>query len=83
MRGGLPRHPSANGALESFHMGCPGAVQQVSIVPQKESMKGASHNSQRGKTSTALRLRFVHEGAVMHRNYNLSRLLIHALTSDA
>ena len=49
MRGGLPRHLSANGALESFHMGCPGAVQQVPIVPQKEPLKGASHISQREK----------------------------------
>ena len=61
MRGGLPWHPSSNGALESFHMGCPGAAQQVSIVPHKESLKGASLNSQRGKTSMSLRLRYVHE----------------------
>ena len=83
MRGGLPWHPSSNGALESFHMGCPGAAQQISIVPQKESLKGASHNSQRGKTSMALTFLSVHEGAVMHRNYNLSQLLIRAVTSDA
>ena len=83
MRGGIPWHRSSNGALESFHMGCPGADQQVSIVPQKESLKGAFHNSQRGKTSMALRFRSVHEGAVMHRNSNLSQRLILAVTSDA
>ena len=83
MRGGLPWHPSSNGALESFNTGCFGAAQQVSIVPQKESLKGASHNSQRGKTSMALRLRSVHEGAVMHRNSNLSQHLILPVTSDA
>ena len=83
MRGGLPRHHSSNSALESFRMGCPGIVQQVSIVPQKESLKGAFHNSQRGKTSMALRFRSVHEGAVMHRNSNLSQRRILALTSDA
>ena len=83
MRGGLPRHPSANGALESFHMGCPGAVQQVPIVPQKESLKGASNNSQRGKTSMASRFRSLYEAAVMLRNSNLSQHLILALTSDA
>ena len=83
MRGGLPRHPSSNGALESFHKGCPGPVQQVSIVPQKESLKGASHSSQRGKTSMAPRLRSLHKAAVMHRNSNLSQRLILALTSDA
>ena len=83
MRGGLPKHPSSNGALESFHMGCPGAVQQVSIVPQKESLKGASHNSQRGKTSVASRFRSLHEAAVMHGNSDLSQRLILALTSDA
>ena len=76
MRGGLPWHSSSNGALESFHMGCAGASQQVSIVPQKECLKGASHNSQRGKTSMALRFRSVHEGAVMHRNSNPSQRLI-------
>ena len=83
MRGGLPRHPSANGALESFHMGCPGAVQQVSIVRKKESWKGASHNSQRGKTSMVSRFRSLHEAAVMLRNSHLSQRLILALTSDA
>ena len=83
MRGGLPRHPSSNGALESFHMGCPGAAQQVSIVPQKESLKWASHNSPRGKTCMASRFRSLHEGAVMHRNSNLSQRRILALTSDA
>ena len=83
MRGGFPCHPSSNGALESFHMGCPGAAQQVSIVPHKESFKGASHHSQRWKTSMALRLRSVHEGEVMHRNSNLSQRLILAVTSDA
>ena len=83
MRGGLPRHPSANGALESFHMGCPGAVQQASIVPQKESLKGASHNSQNGKTSMASRFRTLHEAAVMLRNSQLSQRLIIGLTSDA
>ena len=83
MRGGLPWHPSSNAALESFHMACPGAPQQVSIVRQKESLKGASHNSLRGKTSKALRFRSVHEGAVMHRNSNLSQRLILAVTSDA
>ena len=83
MRGGLSWHPSSNGALESIHMGCFGAAQQVSIVPQKESLKGASHNSQRGKTSMALRYLSDHEGAVMHRNYNLSQRLILAITSDA
>ena len=83
MRGGLPRHPSANAALESFHMGCPGAVQQVSIVSQKESLKGASHNSQRGKTSMAPRFRSLHKAAVMHRNSKLSQRLILALTSEA
>ena len=82
MRGRLPRHPSANRALESFHMGCPGAVQQVSIVPQKESLKGASHNSQRGKNSMASRFRSLHEVAVMQRNSTLSKRLILALTSD-
>ena len=80
MRGGLPWHPSSNGAPESFYMGCPGAAQQVSIVPQKESLKGASHNSQRGKTSMALSFRSVHEGTVMHRNSNLSQRLILAVT---
>ena len=83
MRGGLPWHPSSNGALESFHMGCPGAAQQFSIVPQNASLKGASHNSQRGKTSMALRLRSIHEWEVMHRNSNLSQRLILAVTSDA
>ena len=83
MRGGLPWNPSTNGALESFHMGRPGAAQQVSIVPQKESLKGASHNSQRGKTSMALRFRSFHGGAVMHRNSNLSQRLILAVSSDA
>ena len=83
MLGGLPRHPSSNGALESFHMGGPGPVQQVSIVPKKESLKGACHNSQRGKTSMASRFGSLHEGAVMHRNSNLSQRLILALTSDA
>ena len=83
MRGGLPKHPSSNGALESFHMGCPGAVQQVSIVPQKESLKGASHNSQRGKTSVASRFRSLNKAAVMHGNSDLSQRLILALTSDA
>ena len=67
MRGNLPWHPSSNDALESFHRGCPGAAQQVSMVPHKESLKGASHNSQRGKNSMALRLCSLHEGAVMHR----------------
>ena len=67
MRAGLPWHPSSNDALESFHRGCPSAAQQVSIVPQKESLKGAFHNSQRGKTSMALRLCSLHEGAVIHR----------------
>ena len=83
MRGARPRHPSSNGALESFHMGCPGPVQQVSIVPQKESWKGASHNSQRGKTSMASRFRSLHEGAFMHRSSNLSQRLMFALTLDA
>ena len=83
MRGGLPWHPSSNGALESFHMGYFGAAQQVSNVPQKESLKGPSHNSQRVKTSMALRFRSIHEGAVMHRNSNLSPRLILAVTSDA
>ena len=83
MRGGLPWNPSLNGALESFHMGCFGAAQQISIVPQKESLKGLSHNSQRGKTSMALRFLSVHEGSVMPRNYNLSQRLILAVTSDA
>ena len=64
-------------------MGCPEAAQQVSIVPQKESLMGASHNSQRGKNSMALRFRSLHEGSVMHRNSNLSQRLILALTSDA
>ena len=64
-------------------MGCHGAVQQVSIVPQEESLKGASHNSQRGKTSMALTFRSVLEGAVMHRNSNPSQRLILAPTSDA
>ena len=59
------------------------SCQQVSIVPQKEFLKGASHNSQRGKTSMALRFLSVHEGAVMHRNYNLSQRLILAVNSDA
>ena len=63
-------------------MRCTGSAQQVSIVPQKESLKGASHNSQRGKTSMALRFRSVHEGAVMHNNSNLSQSLILAVTSD-
>ena len=80
MRGGLPWHPSSNGALDSFHMGCRRAAQQVSIVPQKESLKGASHKSQRGKTSMALSIRSVHEGAVMHRNSNLSQRLNLAVT---
>ena len=40
MRGWLPWHQSSNGALQSFHMDCPGADQQCSIVPQKESLKG-------------------------------------------
>ena len=83
MRGDLSWHPSSNGALESFHMGCFGAAQQVSTVPQKKSLKKASHNSQRWKTSMALRFLSVHEGAVMHRNYNLSQRLILAVTSDA
>ena len=83
MRGVLPRHPSRNGDLESFHMGCTGAVQQFSIVPQKESMKGSSHNSQNGKSSMASRFRSVHEAAVIHRNSTLSQHLILALTSDA
>ena len=83
MRGRLPWHPSSNGALESFHMGCPGSAQQVSIVPQKESLKGTSHNSQRGKTSMALRFRSVHEGAVMHRNSNLSQSLTLDVISNA
>ena len=83
MRGGLPWHPSSNGALESFHMGCPGAAQQVSIVPHKESFKGASHNLQSRKTFMALRLRSVHEGAVMHRNSNLSQRLILTVTSES
>ena len=83
MRGGLPWHPSLNGALDTFHMGCFGAAQKVSIVPQKESLKGTSHNSQRGKTSMALGFLSVHEGAVMHRNFNLSQCLILAVTSDA
>ena len=83
MRGGLPWHPSSNGALESFHMGCPGAVQQVSIVAQKESLKGASHNAQRGKNSMASRFRSLHEAAFMHGDSNLSQRLILALTSDA
>ena len=74
-------HPQT--VLESFHMEWFGAAQQVSIVPQKESLKGASHNSQRGKTSMALRFRSVHEGAVMHRNSNLSQRLILTVTSDA
>ena len=82
MRGRLPWHPSSNGALESFHIGYPGGAQQVSIVPQKESLKGASQNSQRGKTSKALRFCSVHEGEVMHRNSNLSHRLILADTSD-
>ena len=83
MRGWLPWHPSSNGALELIHMGCPGAAQHVSIVPQKESLKGASHNSQHGKTSMALRFRSVHEGAVMHRKSNPSQRLILAVTSEA
>ena len=83
MRGGLPWHPSSNGALESFHMGCPGSSQQVTNVPQKESLKRASHNAQRGNTSMALRFRSVHEGSVIHRNSNLSQPLILAVTSDA
>ena len=83
MRGGLSRHPSANGALEYFHMGCPGAVQQVSIVLQKESLKGASHNSKRGKTSMASRFQSLQEAAVMHGNSNLSQRQILALNSDA
>ena len=83
MRGRIPWHRSSNGALESFHMGCPAAAQQVSIVQQKESLNGASHNFQRGKTSMALRFRSIHEGAVMHRNSNLSQSLILAVTSDA
>ena len=82
MRGCLSWHPFSNGALESFHMGCPGAPQQVSNVAQEESLKGESHNSQRGKTSMALRFRSVHDGAVMHRNSNLSQRLILAITSD-
>ena len=64
-------------------MGCPGAAQQVSIAPQKESLKGAFHNSQRGKTSMALSFRSIHEGADMHRNSNLLQHLILAVTSDA
>ena len=83
MRGGLPWHLSSNRALESFHMGCPGAPQQVSNVAQEESLKGESHNSHRGKSSMALRFRSVHDGAVMHRNCNLSQRLILAVTSDA
>ena len=83
MRVGLPWHSSSNGALESFHMGGPGAAQQVSIVPQKESLKGASHNSQRGRNSMALRFCSIHEGAVMDRNSKLSQRLILAVTSDA
>ena len=83
MRGLLPSHPSSNGALESFHMGCPEAAQQVSIVPQKVSLKGASHNTQRGKTYMASRFRSLHEGAVMHINSNVTQRLILALTSDA
>ena len=63
-------------------MGCPGPAQQVSIVPQKKSLKGVAHNSQRGKISMALRFRSVHEGAVMHNNSNLSQSLILAVTSD-
>ena len=81
MQGGLPWHPSSNGSLESFHRKCPGAAQQVSNVPNKESLKGASHYSQRGKTLRALRLRFVHEGAVMHRNSNRRQRLFLAVTS--
>ena len=83
MRGGLPWHPFSNSALELFHMGCPRDAQKVSIVTQKESLKGASHNSQRGKTSMALRFRSVLEGAVKHRKFNLSQRLILAVTSDA
>ena len=83
MLGGLPWHPSSNGALDSFHMEYPGAAKQVSIVPQKESLNGAFHHFQRGKTFMALRFCSVHEGAVMHRNSNLSQRLILAVTSDA
>ena len=64
-------------------MACLGAVQQVSIVTQKESLKGASHNSQRENTYMDSRLRSLYEGAVMHRNSYLIQRLILALMSEA
>ena len=84
MLGGLPRHPSSNVGLDSFIWDVLElSNRSLSIVPQKESLEGASHHSQRGKTSTLSRIRSLHEGVVMNRKSKLSQRLILALTSDA
>ena len=84
MRGGLPRHPSSNVGLDSFIWDVLElSNRSLSIVSQKESLEGASHYSQRGKTSTASRLGSLYEGAVMNRKSKLSQRLILAVTSDA
>ena len=51
--------------------------------PAEGFLEGDIPQPQGGKTSMALRFLSVHEGAVMHRNYNLSQRLILAVTSDA
>ena len=82
MKGGLPRHPYSNGALESFHIGSPG-VSNRSQFSTEGILDGGIPQLPSWKTSMASRFRSLHEGAVMHRNSNLSQRQILALTSDA
>ena len=84
MRGGLPWHPSPNGALESFRMGWDVLELQKGLnFPAHGILQAGIPQLPPWETSMALRLLSVHEGAVMHRNSNLSQRLILALTSDA